>query len=68
MIIGNRPGSLDNFYLACGFSGHGLVHAPAAGRALSELILHREYRTIDLTRMGYQRVLDDAPYAETGIR
>src|SRR5262249_29457761 len=62
MIIGNHPGRLDNFYLACGFSGHGLMHAPAAGRALSELILHREYRTIDLTRMGYQRILDDAPY------
>jgi FAD-dependent oxidoreductase domain-containing protein 1 len=68
MIIGSHPGHLDNFYLACGFSGHGLMHAPAVGRALTELILHREYRTIDLTRMGYQRILDNAPYAETGIR
>jgi FAD-dependent oxidoreductase domain-containing protein 1 len=68
MIIGNHPGRLDNFYLACGFSGHGLMHAPAAGRALAELIRHGEYRAIDLTRMGYQRILDSAPYAEAGIR
>ena len=67
MILGNWPGKLDNFYVACGFSGHGLMHAPAVGRALAELIVKGGYETIDLTRMGYQRVLDNAPYAETGI-
>lgn len=67
MILGNWPGKLDNFYVACGFSGHGLMHAPAVGRALSELIVKGRYETIDLSRMGYQRVLDHAPYAETGI-
>ena len=67
MIIGNWPGQLDNFYIACGFSGHGLMHAPAVGRALSELILGGDYRTIDLTRMGYQRVVDGRPYRERGI-
>jgi glycine/D-amino acid oxidase-like deaminating enzyme len=67
MILGNWPGRLDNFYVACGFSGHGLMHAPAVGRALAELIVKGRFETIDLARMGYQRVLDDAPYAETGI-
>ena len=67
MILGNWPGKLENFYVACGFSGHGLMHAPAVGRALAELIVSGRYETIDLTRMGYQRVLDNAPYAETGI-
>jgi glycine/D-amino acid oxidase-like deaminating enzyme len=67
MILGNWPGRLDNFYVACGFSGHGLMHAPAVGRALAELIAKGRYETIDLTRMGYQRVLDKAPYGETGI-
>lgn len=66
MIIGNWPGRLDNFYVACGFSGHGLMHAPAIGRALSELILYGEYRSIDLTRMHYQRVPDNKPYPEHG--
>jgi FAD-dependent oxidoreductase domain-containing protein 1 len=67
MILGNWPGRLDNFYVACGFSGHGLMHAPAVGRALAELIVKGRYETIDLSRMGYQRVLDRAPYRETGI-
>lgn len=67
MILGNWPGTLDNFYVACGFSGHGLMHAPAVGRALAELIVKGRYETLDLARMGYQRVLDNAPYAETGI-
>lgn len=67
MILGNWPGRLDNFHVACGFSGHGLMHAPAVGRALSELIVHGRYETLDLSRMGYQRVLDGTPYGETGI-
>ena len=29
MIIGTWPGQLENFYVACGLSGHGLQHAPA---------------------------------------
>ena len=67
MILGNIPGRLDNFYLACGFSGHGLMHAPAVGRALAELIAKGRFETLDLTRMGFQRVLDAEPYRETGI-
>jgi glycine/D-amino acid oxidase-like deaminating enzyme len=67
MILGNWPGRLDNFYVACGFSGHGLMHSPAVGRALAELVVNGRYETLDLSRMGYQRVLDNAPYAETGI-
>jgi FAD-dependent oxidoreductase domain-containing protein 1 len=67
MILGNWPGRLDNFYVACGFSGHGLMHAPAVGRALAELAVQGRYETLDLSRMGYQRVLDRAPYPETGI-
>ena len=67
MILGCWPGRLDNFFVAAGFSGHGLMHAPAVGRALAELILAGEYRTLDLSRMGYRRVVDNEPYAERGI-
>jgi glycine/D-amino acid oxidase-like deaminating enzyme len=67
MILGNWPGRLDNFHVACGFSGHGLMHAPAVGRALSELVVKGRYETIDLSRMGYRRVLENAPYRERGI-
>lgn len=67
MILGNWPGRLDNFHVACGFSGHGLMHAPAVGRALSELVVKGRFETIDLSRMGYGRVLAGEPYRERGI-
>ena len=66
-IIGNWPGVLDNFHVCTGFSGHGMMHAPAAGRAIAERIVHGEDRSIDLARLGYGRVLRNEPYAERGI-
>lgn len=68
MIIGTYSKGLDNLLTACGFSGHGIMHAPAVGRALSELTLYGKYKSIDLTRMEFQRVLDNKPYSETGIK
>lgn len=68
MILGNAPGRADNLFTACGFSGHGFMHAPGVGRALAELVLHGEYRTLDLSRMGYQRIIDGRPYGEQGVR
>ncbi|MEM7536918.1 MAG: FAD-binding oxidoreductase [Chloroflexota bacterium] len=66
MILG-PVGDIANFYVACGFSGHGIMHTPAIGLALSELILTGQYQTMDLSRMSYQRVIDDDPYPEQGI-
>jgi len=66
MIIGAWPQQPKNFLLATGFSGHGLQHAPAVGRALAELILDGGFQSIDLTRLTAQRVVDNAPYPERG--
>lgn len=66
-IIGPWEGECENFYLATGFSGHGLMHAPATGRAIAELILHRRFQTLDLTRLGWKRVVENKPYPEQGI-
>jgi FAD-dependent oxidoreductase domain-containing protein 1 len=66
MVIGAWPGQPDNFLIATGFSGHGLQHAPAVGRALAELILDGRFQAIDLSRLTGQRVLDNTPYAERG--
>ena len=60
-ILGPWTGRLDNFHIALGFSGHGLMQAPAVGRAMSELLLYGTYKTLDLSRMGYQRILEDKP-------
>ena len=67
MILGNSAEHAANFYVACGFSGHGVMHAPAVGMALTELILEGHTSTIDLAKMSYQRVLENKPYREQGI-
>jgi sarcosine oxidase len=53
-VLGPHP-EVANFYFANGFSGHGLQHSPAVGRALSELVLEGRYRTLDLARFGFSR-------------
>lgn len=63
-IVDKHP-SINNYYFATGFSGHGLQQSPAVGRALSELIIDGSYQTIDLSRMGLKRVLDNQPIMET---
>lgn len=62
-IIG-RPPSLDNFLIATGFSGHGVMQAPATGRAISEQITVGRFTTLDLTRFGYERILSGAALPE----
>ena len=66
VIIGPVAG-IGNFHLLSGFSGHGLMHAPGCGRAMAELLLTGSYRTIDLTRFGWQRLVDGTPLHEHGI-
>lgn len=66
-VIGNWKGRLENFYVVSGFSGHGMMHAPAAGRAIAELIKYGRFETIDLTGFGYDRIARNAPYPERGI-
>lgn len=68
MVLGNWAPKASNFYVACGFSGHGLMHAPAVGRAMAELIMAGGYQTLDLSRMDYQRIARWQPYPEIGIR
>lgn len=65
-IIGRHP-EISNFYFANGFSGHGLQQGPATGNAIAELILYGDYRTIDLHRLGFERILRRESYRETNI-
>lgn len=67
MIIGPFSSDYGNIVTASGFSGHGIMHAPAVGRALAELILDGSYQSIDLSRLGYGRVRENRPYPEIGI-
>lgn len=62
-----RAGELDNFYLANGFSGHGLQQAPAVGRGLAELIVHGAYRSLDLSPLSFDRLRENRPLVEKNV-
>ncbi|MEW6262876.1 MAG: FAD-binding oxidoreductase [Thermodesulfobacteriota bacterium] len=64
-ILGEWP-ELKGFYLANGFSGHGLQQGPAVGRYLAELILGRK-PVLDLRILGPERILEKRPLSEKGI-
>jgi sarcosine oxidase, subunit beta len=53
-VVGNVPG-LDGFYVVAGFNGHGIMHGPAAARALAELIRHGDSDTLDLDALRPDR-------------
>lgn len=65
-VVG-RAGTVANFYLCNGFSGHGLQQAPAVGRGLAELIVHGRYLTLDLGDLGEDRILANRPLTECNV-
>jgi len=65
-VIGPHP-QAGNFLFANGFSGHGLQQAPAVGKALAELVVHGQYRTVDCSAFGYERVVEGKPFRELNI-
>ncbi len=64
-ILGQWP-ELGGFYLANGFSGHGLQQAPAVGRYLSELILQKPL-SLDLSIFSPRRILENRGLSEKGL-
>ncbi|XP_066248334.1 FAD-dependent oxidoreductase domain-containing protein 1-like [Euwallacea similis] len=65
-IVGPHP-FYPNIYIASGFSGHGIQQAPAIGRAVAEMVLDGQFKTIDLTRFGFDRLLVEKPLMESEI-
>jgi FAD-dependent oxidoreductase domain-containing protein 1 len=65
-IIGPHP-EVSNLLFANGFSGHGLQQAPAVGRGLAEWIATGGWETLDLTPLGYRRVLSGEPIRELNV-
>jgi sarcosine oxidase subunit beta len=53
-ILGECP-DLPGFYLAVGFGGHGIMHAPATGRAIAEMIAYGSCRFMDISPLRLQR-------------
>ncbi len=53
-ILGFVP-ELDNFVCANGFSGHGMMHAPAVGMGLAELVTGGSSESVDLNPYSIER-------------
>lgn len=45
----------------------GIQQAPAVGRAIAELIIDGKFQTIDLTRLGFDRLVVNKPMYEECI-
>jgi sarcosine oxidase subunit beta len=63
-ILGEAPG-VPGFYLANGFSGHGVMHSPATGHILSDLILKGksdllDWNVLSLNRFATGRTLEES--------
>lgn len=65
-ILGPSPG-VRGFYFANGFSGHGVMHSPATGRILADLILNGETHIIDAHDLNVQRFAEGRAIEETAI-
>ncbi len=65
-ILGEAPG-VPGFFLANGFSGHGVMHAPATGKILSDLILTGKTDLIDASLLSLTRFAEGRLIHETAV-
>ncbi|KMY52782.1 FAD-dependent oxidoreductase [Bacillus sp. FJAT-27231] len=65
-IIGEHP-DMKGYYVALGFSGHGMQQAPGVGLGLAELIYKGAYETLDLTPLRVERFAENDLVLEHAI-
>ncbi len=65
-VLGPVP-ELPGFYVANGFSGHGVMHSPATGRILSDLILKGTTDIVDAGLLSVDRFAAGRLLEETAV-
>jgi sarcosine oxidase subunit beta len=65
-ILGPAP-DVRGFYFANGFSGHGVMHSPATGRIIADLIVHGKTPVIDAQDLNVQRFAEGRAIEETAV-
>jgi sarcosine oxidase subunit beta len=65
-ILGSAP-SCANLFLINGSSGHGVMHAPALGQLLAEIICDGNASTLDVTALRPSRFDEGAPNPVSGL-
>jgi len=58
---------VSGFFCANGFSGHGVMHAPATGKILSDLILTGKTDLIDASLLNFARFAEGRLIHETAV-
>jgi sarcosine oxidase, subunit beta len=64
-VLGASP--VGGFYFANGFSGHGVMHSPATGKILADLILKGTTDLIDAHLLDYARFSEGRLIEETAV-
>jgi sarcosine oxidase subunit beta len=62
-ILGRAP-KLENLWLINGSSGHGVMHSPALGQLVAEMILDGEAKTVDVRVLRPERFAEGAAIPE----
>src|ERR1700678_2330140 len=65
-ILGESP-EVAGFFFANGFSGHGVMHAPATGKILCDLILAGQTDLIDGALLNFSRFTEGRTIHETAV-
>jgi sarcosine oxidase, subunit beta len=65
-ILGAAPG-VPGLFLASGFSGHGVMHSPATGKIMADLILTGATDLIDAKLLDYNRFAEGRMIQETAV-
>jgi glycine/D-amino acid oxidase-like deaminating enzyme len=65
-LLGEHP-SLPGFVVAAGFSGHGLMMAPATGLAVAELITEGRAKTFDVAPLAVDRFERGQPFVDGAL-
>ncbi len=58
---------VPGLFLANGFSGHGVMHSPATGRILADLILQGHCDLVDTSLLGFDRFASGRLLHETAV-
>ena len=65
-VLGAVP-TVPGFFLANGFSGHGVMHAPATGKILAEIMLNGKTDLIDASLLSFSRFAEGRMIEETAL-
>jgi len=64
-IFGRTP--MEGFYVCAGFSGHGFMHGPIAGKLMAEILLDGVARSVDVSVLDLRRFEEGRPIREYNV-